>query len=106
MKKIIALSFMLLFSIVLFAQTNIQTEQAKATVIDDQGLHIFILSKPTAQYDYLGTVTKSPMGTWAGFPREMYNGLIKKMKKKYPQADGLIINDIKMRKADAIKFKK
>jgi hypothetical protein len=93
-------------SIGLCAQTNSQTEKAKAIVIFDQGLYIFILSQPTSQYDYLGTVKKSPMGTWVGFPREMYNGLIQKMKKKYPQADGLIISDIKMRKADAIKLKK
>jgi uncharacterized protein YgiM (DUF1202 family) len=106
MKTIIAFLILLFTSIGMFAQTNSQTEQAKATVIYDQGLYIFILSKPTAQYDYLGTVTKSVWGTFSGWPREMYTKLIKKTKKKYPEANGIIISDITMRKADVIKFKK
>lgn len=62
-----------------------------------------MLSKPTQDYDYLGSVKKSV--AWSGKPDEMLNSLLKKVKKEYPNADGMIITNIDMDKADAVKFK-
>lgn len=79
--------------------------ESKGTAIVDQqqGVYIFMLSKPTVAYDYLGSVKKG--AAWSGQPSEMLSGVLKKVKKDYPKADGLIFTTLDMDKADAIKFK-
>ncbi|MFN4083872.1 MAG: hypothetical protein ACK4K9_09590 [Bacteroidia bacterium] len=79
------------------------SDKGSATVDQKQGLYIFILSKPTTEYEYLGSVKKSV--AWTGKPEEMLNSIIKKVKKDYPKADGIIFTSIDMDKADAIQFK-
>lgn len=78
-------------------------DKSSAIVDQQQGLYIFILSKPTTEYDYLGSVKKGL--AWTGQPGEMLNSMIKKVKKDYPKADGIIFTAIDMDKADAIRFK-
>ena len=79
------------------------TDKTAAKVSQMQGLSIFILSTPAAAYDYQGSVTKKL--AWTGEPQEMLNGIIKKVKNDYPDADGIIFTSVDMKKADAIKFK-
>lgn len=79
------------------------SDKSSATVDQKQGLYIFILSKPTAEYEYLGSVKKSV--AWTGKPEEMLNSMIKKVKKDYPNADGIVFTSVNMDKADAINFK-
>lgn len=68
-----------------------------------EGYYIFILSKPIAEYEFLGTVKKNIALT--GQPNEMINGILKKVKKEYPKADGIIFTSADFEKAEAIKFK-
>lgn len=74
-----------------------------ATVDQQEGVSIFILCKPVAEYEYLGTVKIK--AAWTGEPEEMLNIALKKVKKEYPLADGIIFTRLAMDKADAIKFK-
>ena len=79
------------------------SDKGSATVDQQQGLYIFMLSKPTAEYEYLGSVKKGLAFT--GQPNEMLNSMIKKVKKDFPNAEGIIFTAIGMDKADAIQFK-
>lgn len=85
------------------AFTLIEDDKAKATVEQMDGLYVFIQSKPDAENEYLGSVKKSLALT--GNPEEMLNAMIKKVKKEYPNANGIIFTSVSMDKADAIKFK-
>lgn len=78
-------------------------DKSDATVEQREGLYVFVMSKPKAANEYLGTVKKSLALT--GEPEEMLNSMIKKVKKEYPEAEGIIFTTIAMDKADAIKFK-
>lgn len=103
MKKL----FTIILIAVMFSLTafNYVTENTKATatVEQKQGLYIFILSKPTTEYNYLGSVKKNV--AWSGKPEEMLNSMIKKMLKEYPKADAIIFTNLQMDMADAIQFK-
>lgn len=93
----------IVIALITSAFTLVDTEKEKATVEQMEGLYVFIKSKPTAENDYLGSVKKSLALT--GNPEEMLNAMIKKVKKEYPNADGIIFTSVSMDKADAIKFK-
>lgn len=90
-------------AVVAYSFVPAETDKTAARVNQMQGLSIFILSTPTAAYDYQGSVTKKL--AWTGEPQEMLNGIIKKVKNDYPDADGIIFTTVDMDKADAIKFK-
>jgi hypothetical protein len=108
MKKIILGSLIGICFTTIFAFTvvNYEPKRSTAEVEQYQGLYIFVDSKPVIEYEYLGTVK----GTLT-FGDTQYTGcrnrMIKKCKKEYPNADGLIITfksggtDM----ADAIKLK-
>jgi hypothetical protein len=83
--------------------TLVETDKTKATVDQMDGLYVFIKSKPVAEYEYLGSVSKAI--AWSGKPEEMLNSMIKKVKKEYPKADGIVFTSVDMDKADAIQFK-
>jgi hypothetical protein len=72
-------------------------------VEQQQGVYIFVQSKPTAQYDYLGSI-KVPQ-QFTGEPHEQLNTALKKLKKEFPSANGIIFTDLDMKGADAVKFK-
>ncbi len=97
MKKLLLLLF-LAAPAVAFSQTN----KAAATVDRSDGLYIFVMSLPESPYESLGTVKKSL--SWTGAPDEMLKDQVKKVKKEYPGAEGIIFN-LAMDKAEAIKFK-
>jgi hypothetical protein len=84
---------------------SFQNEPAKSTATVDQkeGVYIFMLSKPAAGYDYLGTVQK--VIAISGKPDEMLTSMIRKAKKEYPSADGIIFTSVNMDVADVVKFK-
>ncbi|MFA6066880.1 MAG: hypothetical protein WC707_06890 [Candidatus Babeliaceae bacterium] len=75
-----------------------------AIVEQMQGVCIFYKSKPAGNYDYIGSV-KAPGITNSVKPGPMVETMIKKMKKDYSSADGIIFTDENMDKADAIKLK-
>jgi hypothetical protein len=108
MKKYILAIIFSSMLIGLFAFTAISYEAKKSTaeVESIEGLLVFVDSKPVLEYDYLGSVKVSfTLGD------TQYQGVrdkfLKKCKKDFPQADGIIIRfksggtDV----ADAIKFK-
>ncbi len=92
----------LLLTLILFGFQS-AVDKSDATVERREGLYIYIMSKPKADNEYLGSVKKNLALT--GEPEEMLNSMIKKVKKEYPQAEGIIFTTVAMDKADAIKFK-
>ena len=78
-------------------------DKADATTERIEGLYVFIHSKPKAEYDYLGSIKK--VVVLNSEPEGMLNAMLRKLKKEYPTADGIIFTSMNMEKADAIKFK-
>lgn len=72
----------------LLAMNPMLNEDAKAEQV--QGLFIFVKSKPTSEYEVLGTI-KGPMVGSHEFD-DLLNSLLKKAKKDYPQASGLLFD--------------
>ncbi len=70
------------------------------------GYYIFVDSKPSAEYDYLGTVKGAGFVSSAQY-QPVRDGLIRKARKKFPNGDGLIFNfaNGSVDKVDVIKFK-
>lgn len=102
MKKFLLISFVAIIGLSAF--TFAVNSQKSANVEMEQGIYIFYKSKPVDGYDYKGTIkiggiVKSTKAS------EMTTQLIKKVKKEYPDADGLIVNDPDFFAADVIKFK-
>jgi hypothetical protein len=73
-----------------------------ATVEQIEGLYIYHLSNPVAEYDYIGTYKIGMI--LDNTPDLCLNKLIKKTKEQYPQAQAIIIKK-DMYSCDAIKFK-
>ena len=69
-------------SIIFATSFKIMADKSNAAVDQIQGVYVFIQSKPTSEYEYLGSV-----------------------KKEYPQADGVIFTSVNMDQVDAVKFK-
>jgi hypothetical protein len=93
----------LLSVVLIFTAFTNSSEKSKSIVDQKEGLYIFILSKPVTEYEYLGSVKK--VLAWTGKPDEMLNSMIRKVKKEYPKADGIVFTSVDMDKADAIQFK-
>jgi hypothetical protein len=79
-----------------------ELNKATAEVSQEEGLYIFYRSKPISEYDYLGTYKIGLI--WDDKPSLLFSKLVRKVKKEYPQAQAIII-DNNMGKCDAIKFK-
>jgi hypothetical protein len=77
------------------------SDHSQATVDSEEGLLLFVKSKPTQEHDFLGTVQ-----TGAVVPNYKFETileiLIKRAKKEYPDGQGLIVRGYE---ADVIKFK-
>lgn len=99
--SILTLSILLLLSVPSFAQ---EADKSLAKADIQQGLYIFMLSKPVSDYEYLGSIKKGGF-VWTGKPTEMLNIMIRRAKRDYPDADAIIITTISMDMADVIKFK-
>ncbi len=68
-----------------------------------EGVSVFYQCKPVAASDYVGTIKVGV--TMTNKTSDCLRALVKKVKKDYPGADGIIITDPDFQKADAIKFK-
>jgi hypothetical protein len=91
-----------------FTIINYEPKKSTAEVEQQEGIYIFTDSKPVKDYDYLGTIKTSGV---ISFGDAQYSGvrdkLIKKCKKDFPNAEGIIFTFKSggADKADAIKFK-
>lgn len=92
MKKIVICLMFGLFILGLSvqAQEEIKIKNSTAEVSQVQGLYIFVKCKPVKEYEYLGTVKGAFVGS-AEFDKLM-EGVIKKAKKKFPEANALIFD--------------
>ncbi len=93
---------MLLIGIFAFKVANYEPTKATANTELIQGMYLFIKSKPVMEYDYVGTCKTVTFGSKAS---EAINCMIKKVKKDFPDANGIIFTDDDLWKADAIKLK-
>lgn len=94
-----------LTSILAFSAAKFQPSHATAEVVMEEGFYLFTDSKPVMPYDSLGTVD---LGFVTGTQYEnIRSNLMKRARKKYPKADGLIFNLKKngIDHANVIKFK-
>jgi len=104
MNKLAAFAILLMIIMALSSSKQTTTiRKDEAAVNQIQGYYIFIQAKPLCKYDYLGSVSKGL--AWSGGPEEMLNSIVKKVKKEYPTAEGIVFTSSSMDKADAIKFK-
>ena len=101
MKRVLAILIIACFALVAFKQ---EKEKGLARVERVDGYYVFIQSEPLGEYDVLGSVKKTGI-VISGSPTEMFNTLMKRMKKDYPKADGIIFQDINMEHATCIQFK-
>lgn len=101
--KPVLLYFFAVCCLLTFGFKHAPADKSAAVVSSEQGVYIFVQCKPVAEYEYLGTIKKSVALT--GEPSEMLNAMLKKLKKDFPAADGIIFTSADMDKADAVKFK-
>jgi len=100
MKKILLVAIIAFFTLSSFRMPD---DKGKANVEQQEGIYLFMYSKPNAEYEYLGTIKIKAV--WTGQPAEMLNIALRKMKKEFPLANGIIFNADNMDKADVIRFK-
>ena len=110
MKKVVLPFLCGVLSVVLLSATVYSYEIRKSTAEAEQieGLYVFVDSKPVSEYTYLGTVKGAGVG--ASFNPQyntIRNAMLKKVRKEYSSADGVILhlNAGGKDSADAIKFK-
>lgn len=72
-------------------------------IYEQEGIYIFILCKPQLDYELLGTINNSN-AIIKQSRHEMLNMLLECCKKEYPDAEAIIISDIKMVQADCIRL--
>lgn len=101
-KTVTTVALAVLFTLCAHAQT-IEVKKNTAEVNQMQGVSIFMYSKPIAEYTYLGSIKIKT--AWSGQPEEMLNITLRKLKKDYPGADGIIFTSSQMEMIDVIKFK-
>lgn len=89
--------------------TNADAVKKNAAVVEQvQGIYVFTDCKPVKEFEYLGTVKATGAFSVRSPQYESVRDiLIKRLKKEYPQADGIILKlkDGDTDSADAIKFK-
>ena len=99
----------ILLIIVAFVLTSFaigyEPKNSTAEVEQIQGCYIFVDSRPIKKYEYLGTC-KYTIALASTQYQSVRDKLIKKIKKEYPDADGIIFHfhDGGQDRADAIKF--
>jgi len=88
-----------------FAVITYEPNKKTAEVEQMEGLYIFTDCEPVLEYEYLGTV-KASIGFSAQY-QSVRNKLIKKAKKEFPNAEGLIFHFKAggTDRCDAIKYK-
>jgi hypothetical protein len=104
MKRIItAVAFLLsIFAVQSFRPSP--SDKDLGRVNRTSGLYVFIESQPVGDYTVLGTVKKTGL-VWNGKAKEMRDILVKRALKDYPDAEGIIFDDISLDHATVIKYK-
>jgi len=92
-----------ILTIIICVSYRPDNKKTLANVKQDNGLYVFIESTPANEYETLGTVKKSIALT--GSAREMVRKLCSRAKDDYPQAEGIIFDDLSLDHATVIKFK-
>ena len=88
MKKIVGLlAVAVLMSVSAFSQKP--TYYAKVKKLE--GIYLYVSSEPVEDYEILGTLQKKGL-FWTGSFSEITNFFLKKCKKEYPKANGIIFS--------------
>lgn len=95
-------TLILLFLLLVFSSFQSSTTRT-ANVEPVNGIYIYFHSRPAEQYDYLDTYTIQIAMT--GKPEELINMMLNKVRKKYPEANGIIITSDELDQCDIIKLK-
>lgn len=82
------------------------TEKSVAEVNYYQGFYVFTDAEPQAPFKYLGTVETGPILVEGVQYQQVRDRLLRKARKKFPEADGLILHFSLMNRdgADVIQF--
>jgi hypothetical protein len=101
MKKTLSISFIAVFIMVigLFSFKNNEEKIAKINKID--GLYIYYLTEPAGDYENLGSIKSTGM-VLSKQPEMLLSYWIKRAKKQYPEANGMIVSVYNMETAYAI----
>lgn len=94
---LILLFFLLVFTS--FQGTNNRT----ANVEPINGIYIYFHSRPAEDYEYIDRYKIQVAMT--GKPEELINMMLNKVRKKYPEANGIIITSDELDQCDIIKLK-
>lgn len=86
-----------------FTTKSFDTGKGNAIADQEQGIFIFIRSKPASNYKFLGKVNM-PEVVWNGRPKEMINTAIRRTLKQYPEANGVIFQSENFGKVEAVKL--
>lgn len=102
MKKLILTIFVVTIFSYSYSQ-SVEHKKTDAVANTKEGICLFVFCKPLREYEYLGSIKQKV--AWTGQPNEMIAIMIKKVKKQYPEADGIIFTDEYMGEIDVVKFK-
>jgi len=86
-----------------FTTRSVNEVKGMAVVDQEQGIYIFIRSKPAANYKFLGKVNM-PEVVWNGKPKEMMNIAIRRAARQFPEANGIIFQSENFGKVEAVKI--
>lgn len=118
---VIFISLIYLSSCSLSSTKNEESKKGEAQVQTMKNVYVFIKSKPTNQYDYLGSIELKWYDNLTKLTEQSVQSALKnitsiisfsdnldnainEVKQKYPSADGVIFND-DMNRCEVIKFK-
>ena len=104
MKKVIVITA--LFAVALLTSAKI-LKMNEATVNQEQGIYLFVESTPTSEYVFLGDVKQTYNWGGSGQFGDIKKDLLKRCKKQYPNANGIIFHFVEngTDRADAILLK-
>lgn len=94
--------FIAVLALMSFTAIDYVIKNNTAEVEQEEGMYIYYRSKPVKEYEYLGSYKVGVI--MDNSPKLLFNKLVRKTKEKYPDANGIIINN-EMDKCDAIRFK-
>ena len=93
----------LFFILLAFFGFNFQKQKGLAIADQEQGIYIFIRSKPL-DYEFLGKINM-PEIVFNGKAKEAISNGIRRCKKQFPEATGIIFTNENLNKCEAIKLK-
>lgn len=81
-----------------------EPKKSTAEVETVQGVYVFTTSKPVKEYEYLGNVQCGAVVMSKNY-EDLMPKMVKKVKDKFPNADGVIFKNNMIYECDVIKFK-